>query len=338
VQSSRSAALGWLIVVLCIVAVPVGLFARAQHKTESKDDKGSGFSFLHRDRIQVLNLYGAIQDERSSGFFPERDTAPYVKRKLVKAATDKNVKAILLRINSPGGTVGMSQEVTSALNELRAKGKPVVVSMGDVTASGGYYIASAADHIFANPGTLTGSIGVIMHLMNWQETEKKIGLQPAVVKSGTFKDIGSPDRPMTPEEKQLLQNIIMDSYDQFVTAVANGRHLDKEQVKKLADGRIYSGRQAKDAHLVDELGGYEDALAYLQKVCRAKYKLDKDLYVDDSKSSLGFLSSLLSESGGGSESIGPNFNATTAAASVVHELLPTSMDPRWNKIPLWIME
>ena len=335
-HSSRSAAIGWLIVVLCVLAVPVGLFARAQHKTEAKDDKGSGFSFMHRDRIQVLNLYGAIQDDRSSGFFPEHDTAPYVKRKLVKALTDKNVKAILLRVNSPGGTVGMSQEVYSAMNAVRAKGIPVVVSMGDVTASGGYYIAAAADRIFANPGTLTGSIGVIMHLMNWQETEKKIGLQPGVIKSGAFKDIGSADRPMTPEERQLLQNIIMDSYDQFVTAVASGRHMDKEQVKKLADGRVYSGRQAKEAHLVDELGGYEDALAYLQKLCRDKYKLNDDLYVDDGKSSLGMLSSILSGSDSGSGAMAPNLGVS--AGSMLHELLPTSMDPRWNKIPLWIME
>jgi protease IV len=160
----------------------------------------------------------------------------------------------------------MSQEVSEALAEVRRKGKkPVVVSMGDITASGGYYIAAGADRIFANGGTLTGSIGVIMHLMNWQETEKKIGLQPIVIKSGEFKDIGSADRPMTPAERQLLQSIIMDSYDQFVTAVANGRKMDKEVVKKLADGRVYSGRQAKAANLVDELGGYDYALAWLQK-------------------------------------------------------------------------
>jgi protease-4 len=335
VQSSRNAMIGWAIIVLCVLAVPVGLFARAQHsKTETKEEKSSFGSFLkHKDRIQVLNLYGAIQDEHGSSFFPDTDTAPYVKKKLRKAIEDKNVKAILLRINSPGGTVGMSQEVYSAVNDVRAKGKPVVVSMGDVTASGGYYIAAAADKIYANPGTLTGSIGVIMHLMNWQETEKKIGIQPAVIKSGAFKDIGSSDRPMTPEERTLLQNIIMDSYDQFVTAVANGRHMDKEAVKKLADGRVYSGRQAKAVNLVDELGGYDDALVWLQKDCKKRFNLTEDLPVDDGNS-LGILSSLLGSSGGSSSSTGVGMTQN----NFLQGLLPTSFDPHWNKIPLWILE
>lgn len=343
--SSRSTLLGWAILLLCILAVPVGLFARSQHNAddaESKASKGESSKrwsslFNKRDHIAILNLYGAIEDDRDGGFFPDTDSAAYVKRKLRKFEGEKNVKAILLRINSPGGTVGMSQEVYDAVNAVRAKGKPVVVSMGDVTASGGYYIAAAADKIFANPGTLTGSIGVIMHLMNWAETEKKIGLQPSVIKSGAFKDIGSADRPMTPEEKALLQNIIMDSYDQFVTAVAEGRKLDKEAVKKLADGRVYSGRQAKAVHLVDELGGYDDALAWLQKDCRSRFKLKSDLPVDDgrSSSSFGLLGQLLS----GTESGGSDSHTNIGAgANFLKGLLPTAMDPRWNKIPLWIME
>lgn len=333
-QSSR-ALMGWAIILLCVLAIPVGLFARSQHsKTETKEEKTSFGSFMkYKDRVQVLNLYGAIQDEHGSTFFPDTDTAPYVRKKLRKAVDDKNIKAILLRINSPGGTVGMSQEVYSAVNDVRAKGKPVVVSMGDVTASGGYYIAAAADRIFANPGTLTGSIGVIMHLMNWQETEKKIGLQPSVIKSGIFKDIGSSDRPMTAEEKALLQGIIMDSYDQFVTAVANGRHMDKEVVKKLADGRVYSGRQAAAVKLVDEVGGYDDALAWLQKECKRIYKLKEDLPVDDG-GSLGMFSSLF---GGGSTSSSRTGVGMTQS-NFLQGLLPTSFDPRWNKVPLWILE
>lgn len=332
-QSSR-ALMGWAIILLCVLAIPVGLFVRSEHsKTETKDEKSSFSSFMkYKDRIQVLNLYGAIQDEHGSTFFPDTDTAPYVKKKLRKAVDDKNIKAILLRINSPGGTVGMSQEVYSAVNDVRAKGKPVVVSMGDVTASGGYYIAAAADRIFANPGTLTGSIGVIMHLMNWQETEKKIGLQPTVIKSGIFKDIGSSDRPMTAEEKALLQNIIMDSYDQFVTAVANGRHMDKEVVKKLADGRVYSGRQAKAVKLVDDVGGYDDAVAWLQKECKRIYKFKDDLPVDDG-SSLGMLSSLF-----GSSSTSSRTGVGMTQSNFLQGLLPTSFDPRWNKVPLWILE
>jgi signal peptide peptidase SppA len=341
VHSSRNAMIGWAIVLFCVLAIPVGLFARSQHKakTDEASDTKSSWSFLkHKDRIQVLNLYGAIQDEHGSSLFPDTDSAPYVKKKLIKAADDKNIKAILLRINSPGGTVGMSQEVYSAVNACRAKNKVVVVSMGDVTASGGYYISAAADHIFADPGTLTGSIGVIMHLMNWQETEKKIGLQPTVIKSGAFKDIGSSDRPMTPEEKALLQNIIMDSYDQFVTAVANGRKMDKEVVKKLADGRVYSGRQAKAVNLVDDLGGYEEALAWLQKDCKKRFNLSEDLPVDDGKGSLGILSSLLNGGGGESSSVHSGVGMSASTSSFLQGLLPTAMDPRWNKMPLWILE
>lgn len=333
----RNSIFGWVVLVACVLAVPVGLFARAQTPSVEKaerENKGWASFLRDRERIQVLRLYGAIEDSENEGFLPETTSAPYVRRKLQKAIDDKNIKAIVLRINSPGGTVGMSQEVYQAVMDVRAKGKPVVVSMGDVAASGGYYIASASDRIFANPGTLTGSIGVIMHLLNWQETEKKIGIQPLVIKSGAFKDIGSADRVMTPEEKSLLQNIIMDSYDQFVTAVSEGRKMNKEAVKKLADGRIYSGRQAFNAHLVDELGGYESAVAWTQKECKQKYKLSKDLPVDDGSTG-GILSTLLGGGGGGSSS---SKVAEGLGAQFLKGLLPTSMDPRWNKMPLWIME
>jgi protease-4 len=322
------------------MAVPVGLFARSQHNSDdtkpTKETKHWSSFLRDRDHIQVLRLYGAIEDNEDKGFLPDTETAPYVRRKLTKALDDKNVKGILLRINSPGGTVGMSQEVYDVVKQLRAKNKPVVISMGDVAASGGYYIASAGDRIFANPGTLTGSIGVIMHLLNWQETEKKIGLQPFVIKSGAFKDIGSADRPMTPDEKNLLQAIIMDSYDQFVTAVSDGRKMDKEAVKKLADGRIYSGRQAYKAKLVDELGGYEDALAYLQKDCKKRFNLKEDLPVDDGSSSFSLISQLFSGGGGGGSS--SRMSGNGLGASFLKGLLPTSMDPKWNKMPLWIME
>ncbi len=337
-SASRNSLLGWVILLACVAAVPAGLFARSHQTVQdakpAKESKSWTSMLSDRDHIQVLRLSGAIQDSgEGSSFLPERDSSGSVRRKLVKAASDKNIKGILLRINSPGGTVGMSQEIYEAVNDVRGKGKPVVISMGDVAASGGYYIAAAGDRIFANPGTLTGSIGVIMHMLNWQETEKKIGIQPFVLKSGAFKDIGSSDRAMTPEEKTLLQSIIMDSYDQFVTAVATGRKMDKEAVKKLADGRIYSGRQAKNVHLVDELGGYEDALAWLQGNCKEKFKLTEDLPVDDGSSSFSFFSSLFSSSSATpaqvSEGIGTNF---------LKGLLPTSIDPKWNKMPLWIME
>ncbi len=215
------------------------------------------------------------------------------------------------------------------MDQCRKKGKPVVVSMGDVAASGGYYIASGSDRIFANPGTLTGSIGVIMHLLNWQETEKKLGIQPVVIKSGLFKDIGSADRPMTPEEKTLLQSIIMDSYDQFVCAVAQGRKMDKEEVKKLADGRIYTGRQALKVKLVDELGGYDEALSALQKTARDKFKLDKDLPVDDGASSLNLFSNFFQSS---------SSSRLSRENGLLKGIIPDFLNSSFNKQPLWIMQ
>lgn len=322
--------LGWAILLFCLVAVPVGLWSKASSNTvDDKSDKDASekkFSFLgKKDRILVVKLNGTIMnDEDQSSIFPDPNSANYVRKQLRKSADNEHVKAILLRINSPGGTVAMSQEINDAVKAIRAKGKPVYVSMGDVTASGGYYIACAADKIYASPGTLTGSIGVIMHLINLSEIEKKIGVAPVTVKSGQFKDIGTMDRAPTKEEIDLLQAIIMDSYDQFVTAVADGRKMDKELVKKLADGRIYSGRQALKVKLVDAIGGYEEALADIKQVCKDKYK--KDLYVDEGRSSMSVLAALLE-----SKISQPKFD-------LLKGIVPDSMNPRFTHQPLWMME
>ena len=172
---------------------------------------------------------------------------------------DSAIKAIVLRIDSPGGSVAPSQEIYDAVKKT-AELKPVVVSMGSVTASGGYYIAVAGQQIVANPGTMTGSIGVIMEFANYEELLKKIGWQNIVVKSGRFKDIGSPNRPMSAADQLLLQTMIDDVQSQFVDAVAQGRNLSPEQVNEVADGRIMTGRQALAAGLVDKLGGLETAI------------------------------------------------------------------------------
>lgn len=322
--------LAWAILILCLLAVPVGLWSKSTSSTG--DDKADnyngdkGFSILGRkDRILVVKLNGMIaNDEDQSSFFPEPNSPTNVRRQLRKAAENEHIKAVLIRINSPGGTVGMSQELNAAVRAIRDKDKPVVVSMGDVAASGGYYISCAADKIFASPGTLTGSIGVIMHLYNLSEIEKKIGVAPETIKSGQFKDIGSMDRPMSKEEQDLLQALIMDSYDQFVTAVSEGRKMDKEQVKKLADGRVYSGRQALKVKLIDALGGYDDALADIKKTCKAKY--NKDLPVDEGRSSMGLLASLIES------------KLSVPKVDVLKSLIPESMNPQFLHQPLWMME
>jgi protease-4 len=180
-------------------------------------------------------------------------------RQLADFRKDDSIKGIVLRINSPGGGVSPSQEIHDGVKEAAAV-KPVVVSMGSVAASGGYYIAVPAKRIFANPGTITGSIGVIMEFANLQELLQKVGVKSYVVKSGQHKDIGSPLRPMSESDRKILQSLIDDVHSQFVEAVAEARHLEKEKVLPLADGRIFTGRQALEIGLVDELGGFQDAI------------------------------------------------------------------------------
>lgn len=170
-----------------------------------------------------------------------------------------DIKAVVVRIDSPGGAVGPSQEIYAELKKLKAE-KKVVASMGAVAASGGYYIASAADKVVANPGTITGSIGVIIQFMNVEELLKKVGLKGRVVKSGKFKDSGSPIREMSEEERLLLQSVIDDVHGQFIEAVSTGRGIKMEDVAKLADGRIFTGSQALKLGLVDKLGTMEDAI------------------------------------------------------------------------------
>jgi protease-4 len=173
---------------------------------------------------------------------------------------DSAIRAVVIRIESPGGVVAAAQEIYDELVEVRKQGKPIVASMGGIAASGGYYVACAADSIVANPGTLTGSIGVIMSLPNAEELLRKIGLRYEVVKTGRYKDTGSFARPMSPEERALLEGMLEDIHDQFVTVVSNARNMDKEEVSEFADGRVMSGRQAMELGLVDRLGGFREAV------------------------------------------------------------------------------
>ncbi|HEY5627823.1 MAG TPA: signal peptide peptidase SppA [Nitrospira sp.] len=201
------------------------------------------------DRVALIRVEGVILDSHATIV------------ELKRFAENPTVKAIVLRIDSPGGGVVPSQEIYDAVQRVRNKNnKAVVASMGTVAASGGYYIAAATDRIMANPGTLTGSIGVIMETANVEGLLKKIGVEGIVVKSGKFKDVGSPLRKMTEEEQALLQSVMDDVHKQFIDAVAEGRAMEVDTVKALADGRIFTGRQAKEAKLVDELGNLDDAI------------------------------------------------------------------------------
>jgi protease-4 len=186
--------------------------------------------------------------------------ADSIVRTLGEYRDDPAIRAVVLRINSPGGAVAPTQEIFSAVRRLREAKKPVVASLGSVAASGGYYVAVAADRIYASPGTLTGSIGVVMQLANIEGLLKKVGVEYVVVKAGAYKDVGNFARAMTPEERRILQALLDDVYDQFIGAVAQGRGIDREAVRALAEGRVYSGRQAQKLRMVDELGGLEEAI------------------------------------------------------------------------------
>ena len=174
---------------------------------------------------------------------------------------DADIKAIVLRIDSPGGGVGPSQEIYREVMKTRPI-KKVVASLGSVAASGGYYSATACDGIMANPGTITGSIGVIMEYANFKEIIKKIGLTPVVIKSGEYKDMGSPMRDLADTEKRLLQGVVDEIHSQFVKDVATGRNIEEEKVATLADGRIFTGARALDLQLVDRLGNLGDAIEW----------------------------------------------------------------------------
>jgi len=175
-------------------------------------------------------------------------------------AKNDKVKAVVIRIDSPGGVVGPSQEIWSAVRKLKEK-KPVIVSMGSVAASGGYYIAAPATLIYANPGTITGSIGVLMKFSNLEGLMGKVGMKSFTLKTGKFKDVGSPARSMSDEERAMLQSVIESTHGQFIKAVAEGRRLPEDKVREIADGRIFSGEQAMQHKLIDRLGTLQDAVA-----------------------------------------------------------------------------
>jgi protease-4 len=254
-----------LVVLVLLIAAPQGakLFKEGTQKMQHKLDLGPG-------RIAILPINGEIVD------------SSWTVRWLKRYAEDvRGVKAVVIALDTPGGGVAPSQEICQAINRLRDNDVVVVASMGSLAASGGYYIASACDEIVADPGTITGSIGVIMETMHAEDLLKKVGAQFETIKSGEFKDSGSPYRAMNAKERALFQTAIDDVWDQFVTAVAEGRHDPlaavmakrsgkkaekfsdaqiKAYAKSLADGRIYTGRQALQLGLVDSLGGLDDAI------------------------------------------------------------------------------
>jgi protease-4 len=226
-----------------------------------------------RNKIAIIDVEGMILNSRSSSLLGGSGENPVslFRERLDAAAGDPHVKAVVLRINSPGGAVTASDIMYQELNHFRADtGKPVVACMMDVAASGAFYLAMACDRVYAHPSTVTGSIGVIMSLYNASGLFSKLGVSSDPIKSGPNKDIGNPGRPMTPEERAILQGMVNSFYDQFVHVVADGRHLPEKEVRALADGRVYTGLDARKAGLVDEIGYLEDAVQMAMALANIK--------------------------------------------------------------------
>ncbi len=218
-----------------------------------KGDGNDEFDTSGSDKVGIVEINGAISDSKQ------------VLKDLKRFSDASRIKAIVLRIDSPGGSVGPSQEIYDAVLKLKEK-KKVVVSMGAIAASGGYYIAAAADKIYANPGTLTGSIGVVMELPNVQGLLKWAGVEMNTLTAGKMKSGGSPFRPMTEDERAYFLGVLSDTHAQFIEAVAKGRNMKAEDIKPYADGRVFTGRQAKEFKLVDELGSIEAAVTEAGKL------------------------------------------------------------------------
>lgn len=211
--------------------------------------------------IGIIYVEGVIATRGGdSGMFGSGSSAEEIAAALRRAAGNPQMKAVVIRLNSPGGSPAAAQEISREIERLRQSGKKVVASMGDVAASGAYWVAAGADQIVANPGTLTGSIGVIMETANLQGLYDKLGISTETFKSGAHKDMGSTSRPVTTEERVIYQSMIDDIYDQFVDVVAKGRHKDSSEIRPLADGRVFTGRQALELGLVDRLGDFHDAV------------------------------------------------------------------------------
>ena len=285
---------------------------------------------LKKERLAVIKIEGIIRDSEENGIFRNTTSSAAAEEFIAKATLDDNVKGIIIKINSPGGTVAASQELYKAILRARKK-KPVVITMGDIAASGGYYIASAGSIIYANPGTLTGSIGVITSYLNFYDLLTKVGIKGVVIKSGEYKDIGNPTRPLTEGERKILQKLLDDTYDQFITDVAKARTMNKSEVQKIAKGLIYTGKQAKKIGLVDYLGGYYIAVKHAQKLAKEKFPYlrtkygERDLPIEETWKSSSVFDILLN-----------SINKKSLPEIVSPKIFNTFSYSRFQ--PLWLIE
>lgn len=255
----------WITLGLWSIALGISVFFLSSHERSPSRVRTPSLK-----RVAVIEISGVISYEGESGGLSDLSTSSALSwlEELNLAADDPLTGAIVLRINSPGGSVGATQEIHATIQRIREKGKPVVAFFGEIAASGGYYVATACDAIVSLPGTLTGSIGVIMQSFQYDELLKKIGVKPTVIKTGKNKDIMAGYRPMTSEEETILTELIHTTYEQFLSAVISGRNIPRETLLPLADGRIFTGEQALKYKLVDKLGTFEDAISTARELAK----------------------------------------------------------------------
>lgn len=292
---------GSIVLLLVILIFVISLFTNVNEPNGLQERHLTGHG---PDKIVVINIAGIIGAVSSS--IPLTSTsgvsADQIRQQLQQANDDPQVKAVIMSIDSPGGSAVVSDQIWQQIQTFKTEShKPVIAQFGDTAASGGYYIATAADKIIANPASLTGSIGVILEFYDASGLLNKLGITPGVVKSGPYKDIASFTRPTTPDEQAILQSVVNGAYDQFVERVATGRKMNMDKVKSLADGRIYTGAQAKENGLIDELGNQDKAisiakqLAHLSSASVVEYNQNNLLQsLLATNSQLGLLQSLLS--------------------------------------------
>ena len=303
-----------VIILLCVFCLIAGFFGIEKEKpyvknSNSQKDVSKKTLITNVNKIGVIELEGAIASSYESSLFSKEANAPSLLKALITAQNDADLKGVIIKINSPGGTVAMSQNIYNQIMKLKKK-KPVVVTFDDVAASGGYYIACAADRIVAQEGTLTGSIGVIFSFMDYHNLlANKLAINPVVIKSGKYKDIGSSMREMTQDERNLMQDIINDSYSQFIGAIEKGRvfrtdaysvektELSMDNLKNYADGRIFTGRQAHKLGFVDAIGDIDTAKEMIEKMAQERFnnKLSAKLVNYSRKSSFTEYFSSLTE-------------------------------------------
>lgn len=253
--------IGGIVVGLAVLSLVVILLVKGAGGVGG-GGKSAGLSSGDGGMVGIIEINGMIVgDYSSTGLFSGGIAGSQtVMQQLREVSGDPDIKAVVLRINSPGGTPAAAQEITDEILRLKESGVKVVTSMGDAAASGAYWIASASDQIVANPGTITGSIGVIMQAQNYRGLMDKLGVYSNTIKSGAYKDMGSPERPMSGEEKEIFQSMVDDTYRQFVETVAQGRKISPEKIRGL-NGRVLTGRQALEAGLVDKTGNLYDAIS-----------------------------------------------------------------------------